>query len=312
VRVLELRVYGEPDRMRGVAEALEQVTGTRRVSIVHTADGTGALVTVDLGPAAADRAIQLLEELGVPADDVVVVRLETIGAAARSDESVALVWADVLGQARTSARAPVRYLVLMAAAGVVGAFAIINRSPVLIVGAMAISPDLLPLTAMCTGVILRRPRLFGRGARTLVAGFLVTALVAAGVAAFLDLLSLLPDGFTLGAIPAAQTHVSASTIFVALAAGVAGMLAVETRGSSAVGVAISVTTIPAVAFFGVAIGSGEAHRAPEALLVLAVNVAMMLIGGSCALGVQRLLSTSHASASSSARNVDSPSAGSAA
>jgi hypothetical protein len=75
------------------------------------------------------------------------------------------------------------------------------------------------------------------------------------VTGFLNLFDLLPGGFELHEIPTGQTHVNASTILVALAAGVAGMLAVATRASSAVGVAISVTTIPAAAFLGVALGS---------------------------------------------------------
>jgi hypothetical protein len=63
---------------------------------------------------------------------------------------------------------------------------------------------------------------------------------------------------------------------VALAAGVAGMLALETRASSGVGVAISVTTIPAAAYLGVAAGLGEFDQATGALGVLGTNVAMMV------------------------------------
>jgi hypothetical protein len=85
-----------------------------------------------------------------------------------------------------------------------------------------------------------------------------------------------------------QTHVSATTILIAFAAGVAGMLAVESRASAAVGVAISVTTIPASAYPGVAIGVGELDKAWSALGVLAVNIAMMLAGGSSALATRRL------------------------
>jgi sorbitol-specific phosphotransferase system component IIC len=76
---------------------------------------------------------------------------------------------------------------------------------------------------------------------------------------------------------------------VALAAGAAGMLALETRASSAVGVAISITTIPAAAYLGVAAGVGEAGKAWGALAVLAVNVFMLLVGGTLTLLVQRWL-----------------------
>jgi hypothetical protein len=69
------------------------------------------------------------------------------------------------------------------------------------------------------------------------------------------------------------------------------MLAVETRASVGVGVAISVTTIPAAAFLGVAVGIGELTKSLAALSVLAANIAMMLTGGSVALAVQRKLAT---------------------
>jgi len=62
---------------------------------------------------------------------------------------------------------------------------------------------------------------------------------------------------------------------------------VETRAGAAVGVAISVTTIPAAAYLGVALGIGELRTSLSGLAVLAANIAMMLVGGSLALAIQR-------------------------
>jgi uncharacterized hydrophobic protein (TIGR00271 family) len=279
--VLQLRVYGDAATLAAVADDLGRLPGTRHFSL------SGGLVTADIRPEAADAALTRLNRLGIPAEDVTLVRLDTIGPAATS-EPLVLVWADVLSQARVQARAPARYLVLMAVAGVIAALAVVNESSVLIVGAMAISPDLLPITAACTGLVLRRRRLFQRGLGTLVLGLAVACLFAAAVSLFLDVSDLMPSGFTLGEIPAAQTHVNATTILVAFAAGIAGMLAVETRASAAVGVGISVTTIPASAFFGVAIGTGELSKSWSALAVLGVNIGMMLLGGSIALATQRM------------------------
>jgi uncharacterized hydrophobic protein (TIGR00271 family) len=283
--MLQLRVYGDRAAMAAAAEELGRLPGTRHVGLSDAAAAPRALVTADLRPESADDALARLGALGIPADDVTLVRLETIGPVA--DESLAVVWADVVGQARVRAQVRARYLVLMAVAGVIAAVAVINESPVLIVGAMATSPDLLPITAACTGIVLRRPRLAARGVLTLLVGLSFVCLAAVLVSAFLNAADLLPSGFTIGEIPAAQTHVNATTILVALAAGVAGMLAVETRASAAVGVAISVTTVPASAYLGVAAGTGQGRHAWSALAVLAVNVAMMLLGGSVALAVQR-------------------------
>lgn len=90
---------------------------------------------------------------------------------------------------------------------------------ILIVGAMAISPDALPIAAACIGLVSRRLSLVGRAFSTLALG------------------------------PGAA------------AAGVAGMLALETRASAGVGVAISVTTIPAAGYLGVAAAVGELDKA---------------------------------------------------
>jgi uncharacterized hydrophobic protein (TIGR00271 family) len=176
----------------------------------------------------------------------------------------------------------------MAAAGVIASFAVTNDSSVLIVGAMATSPDLLPVTAACTGFVLRRRQLVQRGLATLLLGLAVAGAFAAAVSGVLNALDLLPAGFALGEVPAAQTEVNATTILVALAAGVAGMLAVETRASAAVGVAISVTTIPAAAYIGVAVGTGDVGKSWSAFGVLGANIAMMVIGGTAALAVQRM------------------------
>ena len=106
----------------------------------------------------------------------------------------------------------------------------------------------------------------------------------------LNALDLLEDGFTVGeGALEGLTTVNAATIGVALAAGVAGMLAFETRAGAAVGVAISVTTIPAAAYLGVAAGVGEADKVPGALAVLGVNVGLLLLGGTLTLLVQRAL-----------------------
>jgi Domain of unknown function (DUF389) len=56
-----------------------------------------------------------------------------------------------------------------------------------------------------------------------------------------------------------------------------------------VGVAISVTTIPASAYLGVAVGVGELSKAHGALLVLGINVGMLILGGSSTLQLQRWL-----------------------
>jgi uncharacterized hydrophobic protein (TIGR00271 family) len=286
--VLLLRVFGDSSTMGDVAEHLEALPGASHVSVTDGARDGSALVTADVRAGAADHALEMLRGYAIPAEDVTLLRLDAIGPGAASDETVAVVWADLLGQARINARTATRYLIFMAVAGVIAGFGVIDRDQILIVGAMAVAPDLLPVTAACTGLVLRRPSLIRQGLLSLAAGLGVASLFAAAVTGFLNLFDLLPSEFAVHEIGlASQQHVQAETILVALAAGVAGMLAIETRASMGVGVAISVTTIPAAAFLGVAAGIGEFTRSLSALGVLGANIAMMLVGGSITLIVQR-------------------------
>ena len=202
--------------------------------------------------------------------------------------ATSLIWADVLGQARRNARPVALYLAFAIAAGVIAAFGVIEVNTILIVGAMAISPDMLPISAVCVGLVGRRGRLVRRALVTLVVGLGTSCVAATLVAVALDLTDLMPSGFVLnGSALGGLTTVDAATVGVAFAAGVAGILALETRASSAVGVAISVTTIPAAAYLGVAVGVGEESEAWGALAVLGVNVAVLLVAGTLTLLVQR-------------------------
>jgi uncharacterized hydrophobic protein (TIGR00271 family) len=164
----------------------------------------------------------------------------------------------------------------------------LDYNEILIVGAMAISPDLLPITAVGVGLVDRRPRLASRALATLVIGMALVA-AAAGVSTFVqDLFGAIPSGFDIHAtVLGSLAHVNNETIVVALAAGIAGMLALETRASSGVGVAVSVTTIPAAAYLGVAAGLGESSQALGAVAVLATNVALLVAGASGTLVLQR-------------------------
>ena len=288
--MLQLRVSGDATSSVAVARTLREIPGTRNVHRTEDADGAAALVTADLDTDAADPALDAMRRLGVPAPDILLLRLESIGPSAHLEGITNVVWADLLSQAGNNARPLARYLVLMTIAGVIAAFGVIEHNSILIVGAMAVSPDILPITATCTGLVLHRWRLAWRAMVTLQLGLVTSFAVAAVLTLVLNALGLLPDGFEIGegGLQGLST-VNISTVFVALAAGVAGMLALETRASAAVGVAISVTTIPASAYLGVAIGVGEASKAAGALLVLVINVAMLVVGGSAALILQRRL-----------------------
>jgi len=97
--------------------------------------------------------------IGVPVDDVVLVRVDSIGPSSAQRPLASVVWADLLSQARANARPFPRYRAFMAMAGIITALGVIYENVTLVVGAMAISPDALPITAAATALILHRGRL---------------------------------------------------------------------------------------------------------------------------------------------------------
>jgi uncharacterized hydrophobic protein (TIGR00271 family) len=289
--VIALELFGKSPEMARVAELLEGAEGISRVRLVTAVREGHAVVSAAVAPRSVDSLLQQLRGLGVPESGVTMSRVDIVGRAASGQVETSLVWEDVLGMAWLYSKPIARYLAFMAVAGVIAAYGVVDSNVILIVGAMAISPDLLPITATAVGVVGRRGGLAGRAFATLVLG-LGGAAGAAGVATFAqNRLDLLPASFDLQEVGVlgSLTSVNDETIVVALVAGVAGMLALETRAASGVGVAISVTTIPAAAYLGVAAGLGEVDKAGGALGVLSTNVAMLVLGASVTLALQRRL-----------------------
>jgi uncharacterized hydrophobic protein (TIGR00271 family) len=286
--MIALEVFGDTPAMIAVAEHLATVEGASRVRVEPTL-GERSLVLAQVSHDATDRILEELRALRVAPDDITLTRVEELGGGAAGRDASSLVWADVVGLAGTNARLIARYVTLMAVAGVIGAYGVMDANPMLIVGAMAVSPDLLPITAVAVGVIGRSASLAAKALLTLTVGMAVASLFAALVAFVLNQLSILPPQFNIAqTLLRGLAEVDSETIVVAFAAGVAGMLAFETRASFGVGVAISVTTIPAAAYLGVALGLGNGDKALGALAVLATNVALIVTGAALTLSLQRL------------------------
>ena len=171
---------------------------------------------------------------------------------------------------------------------------------ILIIGAMAVSPDLLPITAI--GVARGpSPSACRRGLLTLVLG-LVGIGAAAAVRLRQDQLDLIPSGFWLSAVATelgGLATVSHETIVVALVAGIAGMLALDPcqLGGRRCGLGDDDSRRRLPRRGG---GGRRAGGAVGALGVLGMNVLMMSVGASVTLTVHRALNRRAARSSRSA------------
>jgi uncharacterized hydrophobic protein (TIGR00271 family) len=275
---------------------LRELEGVRRV--VRQADeavGHEAYVFVaDVEPSCADRLVDEIHQLGIGVDDYVLTRVDVVAPQHHHEHGEGgidgFAWIEILGQARANSRPLARYLALINVAAVIAALGVITSSSILIVGAMAVSPDLLPICATSVGLVRGNSALARRAFVTLTLGLGLVVVTAAVLSALLKWTGLLPDGFAVeDSSLSTLAKTDYSTVLIAFTAGVAGMLSFETRASTAVGVAISVTTIPASAYLGVAIGGGGIEHALGALIVLAINVALLIVGGTLTLLAQRAL-----------------------
>jgi uncharacterized hydrophobic protein (TIGR00271 family) len=283
---------GDSDRF---GAALRELGGVKRV--VAAPDDVRAECVVfvaDVEPHAADELVAAIAGLGIGVGDYVLERVDVVAPERRhlvgGGDMGGFAWVEVMGQARANSRPFARYLSLITVAAVIAAVGVIKSNGILIVGAMAVSPDLLPICATCVGLVAGRRRLTALSFATLVVGLGSVVLTTFVLTLLLKAFGFLPDGFSVHeTLLDGLTSTDYSTVLVAFAAGIAAILSFETRASAAVGVAISVTTIPASAFLGVALAAGGSDEAPGALLVLVVNVGLLILSGSATLLLQRWL-----------------------
>jgi uncharacterized hydrophobic protein (TIGR00271 family) len=294
--MLRLRSSVPHHRAEEFGNLLRRHDGISRVAqqVDEAAPSKAYVFVADVEPSFADALLERIDALGVTADDYVLTKLEVVAPQHHHHHGEGgadgFAWVEVLGQAQANARLLARYLALINVAAVIAALGVINSSSILIVGAMAVSPDLLPICATSVGLVRGDRRLARRAFITLTLGLGLVVVTAAVLSWILSVGGFLPDGFEVEESSLSTlAKTDYSTVLVALAAGVAGMLAFETRASAAVGVAISVTTIPASAYLGVALGAGGIEHALGALVVLAVNVSLLIASGTLTLLVQRIL-----------------------
>jgi uncharacterized hydrophobic protein (TIGR00271 family) len=292
--MLRLDAFVPPALADDVSSTLLSLSGVRHVTVgVPTADGAIAL-SAEVDAASADAVIERLASFGIASDDLTLWRVPGIRPLGwqrrtRSEESDVQVWAEIVGRADENAKIASTYLVFMLSAGIIAGIGVLTGSAVLLVGAMAISPDLLPISATAIGVVERRWQLAIKAFRVLWIGLATGSLGAFAATALLRLFNRVPDDLRLAdtTMGEALTELGPGSLIVAAVAGVAGMMAFERPGGAAVGVAISVTTIPAAAYIGAAMAMGRDDPMWGALAVLVANVIMLVIASTTTLKVQR-------------------------
>lgn len=292
--MLHVNAFVPVDKVDVVCEVLTSAAGVSHVMAgSHTTDGL-VNVSADIRVEHADSITDLLAEFDLATTDLALWRVPEIRPLSWSDgvrsvERDTEIWSEVVNRAHDNARVALAYVIYMIAAGVIAGVGVLTGSSILVVGAMAISPDLLPISASAIGFAERRWRLAVRSCRALAIGLGIGALASFAATALLRVGGRIPEGLVLAetVLGPSLTQLGPGSLLVAAAAGVAGMLSFERAGGVAVGVAISVTTIPAAAYVGAATALGRTEPMWGALLVLVTNIVVIVAASATTLVVQR-------------------------
>lgn len=181
-------------------------------------------------------------------------------------------------------------IALFALSGVIAAVAILIDSAPIVVGAMALCPDFAAYAAFALGAVKKQPATMRRGFGALMAGFAAAVVMSLAAVAFLRLIGVAPSSFSRSGNILAESIAAPNgySLVVALCAGAAGMLSVTLgRSTALVGVAVSITTIPAAADIGLSTSYGDWSAVMGSGAQLAVNILGLLFASTITLAIQR-------------------------
>jgi uncharacterized hydrophobic protein (TIGR00271 family) len=256
----------------------------------------GDLIQCDVARENASLVIADLKDLQVPRVGSIAIELidSSISDRAREAEraasglpSDAVVWEEVEARTSEQTELSVSFTMFMIIAMQIGAVGIVLDQPILIVGAMVVGPEFGPLAALCVAVVRREPHLARRSLIALAVGFPVGTVAALFSSAILISVGAFPQDYGTHEFTDFISNPDFLSFFVAVVAGVAGMLSLTTAKSGAlIGVLVSVTTIPAASNVGVAAAYGEWDTAVGAAEQLVINLAGIIVAGVLTLTLQ--------------------------
>jgi uncharacterized hydrophobic protein (TIGR00271 family) len=298
-----LRIVAPPGHAEDTLNLLKAAPSVCNVLFLEGAaqEPRGDLIMADVAREDASVVVSDLRELGL--DEEGSIALESIDTAlsreaeeaeraASGSASDAVVWEEV--EARTSEEAQLSgsYLAFIVLATLIACVGLLLDSPILIVGAMVVGPEFGPIAGFCVAVVEKEGKLAGRSLAALGVGFLSAIAVTYLAGLVFKATDAAPDDFSFAhsTFAHAISNPDFFAFFVALCAGVAGMLSLTTAKSGAlIGVLISVTTIPSAAAIALAAAYRDGDALAGSAAQLGVNLTMIVVAGLATLAIQHRL-----------------------
>ncbi|MFD7688174.1 DUF389 domain-containing protein [Streptomyces sp. NPDC059781] len=299
--MLHLRLITPAEKTDDVVRLIEGTVGTAHLCVLPgvARDPAGDVVTCDVAREAGDDLLSGLQRLGLDTSGSIAVENIDLSLSKRAEEAEkeapgepadAVLWEHLTEATHEESTLSVTYLAFLTLATMIAACGVVLDNAVLIVGAMAVGPEFGPLAGICTAVVQRRPRLALRSVTALLVGFAVAMAATVAFSLFMDAVGLFTKEQLEGERP--QTgFVYAPDWFsfvVAVLAGAAGTLSLTSAKSGAlVGVAISVTTVPAAANAAVALSYGDTVQTWGSTEQLLLNLLGITLAGTATLLAQK-------------------------
>jgi uncharacterized hydrophobic protein (TIGR00271 family) len=299
--MLHLRLITPSDRTDEVIRLIGKTVGTTHLVVLPgtARDPAGDVVMCDVAREAGDELLAGLRELGIDTTGSIAVesidlslseRAEKAEADAPGEGSDAVLWEHLSDATHEESTLSVTYLAFITLATMIAACGVVLDNSILIVGAMAVGPEFGPLAGISTAAVRRQPRLAARSLIALLVGFAAAMAVTVAFSLFMDAAGL----FTEAQLEADRPNTGfiyapdRLSFVVAVLAGIAGTLSLTSAKSGAlVGVAISVTTIPAAANAAVALSYGDTSQTWGSTEQLLLNLLGIIVAGTATLLAQK-------------------------
>ncbi|MGN9759261.1 DUF389 domain-containing protein [Streptomyces sp. SD31] len=301
--MLHLRLITPADKTDAVVRLIEKTIGTTHLVVLPGAarNPSGDVVLCDVAREAGDELLSRLQELDLDKHGSIAVENIDLSLSERADKAEAeapgegadaVLWEHLTDATHEESTLSITYLAFITLATMIAACGVVLDNAILIVGAMAVGPEFGPLAGICTAVVQRAPRLALRSLIALLVGFAVAMAVTVGFSYFMDAVGL----FTEAKLEAERPNTGFIyapdwfSFVVAVLAGAAGTLSLTSSKSGAlVGVAISVTTVPAAANAAVALIYDDANQTWLSTGQLLLNLLGIVLAGTLTLLAQKWL-----------------------
>jgi uncharacterized hydrophobic protein (TIGR00271 family) len=301
--MLHLRLITPAERTEDVVRVIEENVGTTHLVVLPGAarDPAGDVVMCDVAREAGDELIASLRKLGLDEAGSIAVESIDLSLSRRADEAEkdapgegadAVLWEQLSEATHEESTLSATYLAFLTLATMIAACGVVLDNAVLIVGAMAVGPEFGPLAGLSTAIVRRAPRLALRSLLALLLGFAAAMVLTVGFSLLMDALGLFSEARLEGERPNTGFVYApdAFSFVVALLAGIAGTLSLTSAKSGAlVGVAISVTTVPAAANAAVALSYGDTGQTAGSAYQLLLNLTGIVLAGTATLFTQKWL-----------------------